>query len=247
MWKLAALLVLCLGLVGTATDVEPTALDSDDECVAGEGCALSALQVNSRSSSTEASDDVKKDLTSSQKEAFNMSLSADNVLILELWNNLSVLDVQVNETMQKVGVAAGSPVIWNAKFLLVEENSQASSGRRRGKDFPPRARFVLKQLEYVQTEIDMLWKMLTKISRMDYGIRNAIKSHPDGPPNKAALLDIRSHNSSSQKPLVAKDDYYLYKKYYNMVSEISDAQNKTEELRADVSGTAALAEAWMKR
>lgn len=264
---LAVLVALGGSAAATALTDEEAALQSDDQCVmagGGTDCALNALQLKKvKASITNDKPDISVKVT----QEFNRSLMIDQVFIMDLWGNLSVLDVQVNHTMQRVANASGQEVIWNRKSLVEVDESEeeqdedeigsprAVSGRRRGSDFPPRARYILRELSYVQKEMDAVWKMITKISRMDYGIRNTIMANPDGPKKAGALLQgvpSSVSNATSPEDLLAKkfsfkDDFELYKKYNNIVTQILDAQNKTEELQADVISTKDQAERWMAR
>eukprot|EP00933_Yihiella_yeosuensis_P078668 TRINITY_DN903_c0_g1_i1.p1 TRINITY_DN903_c0_g1~~TRINITY_DN903_c0_g1_i1.p1 ORF type:complete len:386 (-),score=103.38 TRINITY_DN903_c0_g1_i1:271-1428(-) len=137
-----------------------------------------------------------KDITKKAKKRLKAHLIKLQKPIIERYGNLTELEAKVNASIKKVENATGEVVLWNEKALLqadAVETTHELSGRRRrrhsNKRLPPRARYVMKIVKYLDKEMRSVWDLYTIVDRKRYGILNTVISHPDGPQGRKVEVD----------------------------------------------------------
>ncbi|CAE8582774.1 unnamed protein product, partial [Polarella glacialis] len=170
------------------------ALQDDDQCAtAGDGshqeCSLSALQLERRPTSSllgETSDQRKGnvgDLSLQEKNAFVLSAKSKQAEIMILWNNLSALEKPVNVSVTPLGDICGDKPEWDEDLGPPTHTERVRSLKRASAE--PRAAFIEKQFTYLQKELDLEWKTLTKVGRMVEAIKAVL-------PRQQCLTEVRS-------------------------------------------------------
>eukprot|EP00933_Yihiella_yeosuensis_P078669 TRINITY_DN903_c0_g2_i1.p1 TRINITY_DN903_c0_g2~~TRINITY_DN903_c0_g2_i1.p1 ORF type:complete len:402 (-),score=123.68 TRINITY_DN903_c0_g2_i1:66-1271(-) len=200
-----------------------------------------------------------KDITTKAKNRLKAALIKLQKPILGRYANLTELEAKVNASIKKVENATGEPVLWNEKALLevdgaIEDNQEEDavltslSGRRRRrrrhlKKLPPRARYVMKIVKYLDKEMHSVWDLYTIVDRKRYGILNTVISHPDGPSGrKVEVADAPTETQHSygrrRRRHAAKK---MLKKHKAPEDEDEDEDKEVEEPEASEEAKAKLA------
>lgn len=136
------------------------------------------------------------------------------------------------------------------------KKSKGGGRRHRHMKLPPRARYIRKILTYLDKEMKAVWDLRTIVDRKRFGILNSVISHPYGPKGRP-LVELNQEDDSLIKPKAKDDkaDHVITNKYEKelqddydaLLTEMDDARNKTEQLRASIAQTIVKTQLWLQK
>ncbi|CAE8719158.1 unnamed protein product, partial [Polarella glacialis] len=203
------------------------------------------------------------DLTILEKNEFVASAKSKQAEIMILWNNLSTLEHPVNMSVTNLGDICGDKVEWDEDLGPPAHVERPRSLKRASSC--PRATFIEKQFAYLQKELDLEWKTLTKVGRIVEAIKSVLASHEITAPSSLAPKGKKTAAASEEEEVEDPDDdltvleikpkYRIIKKKSlmkelqskedDLLNQIADLEAQMLTLKEEVSQVLPLADKWL--
>ncbi|CAE8652880.1 unnamed protein product [Polarella glacialis] len=250
------------------------ALHGDDQCTneshvpVSTGCSLNTIQVKREKLSTnkgkhyedkrraDAPTDLQ-DLTAKQRQNIRANITAAQSAIMQSWTELRALSADVNKTSNEVKavLTQHSQNVDSAllDFTCASESAAKRDARvvnaegRRRVALPARQAKTLKELAYLQSELDVLWRTASNVSRANNEIQNLIGSHHLATSHGQRLLieEAASMHHTNNNDTDPTEFYKIQETFAGVVEQINGVNDQIARIKADFSKTQATAVAYL--